>query len=44
MTALGSVPVSGQVYGQKEDTWATEYAGRISKVVDLETAGRHGLL
>ena len=38
VTALGSVPVSGQVYGQKEDTWATEYAGRISKVVDLETA------
>ena len=38
VTALGSVPVSGQVYSQKEDTWATEYAGRISKVVDLETA------
>ena len=37
ITALGTVAVTGQVYNQKEDTWATEYAGPISKVVDLET-------
>ena len=37
VAALGTVAVTGQVYGQKEDTWATEYAGQISKVVDLDT-------
>ena len=37
VSALGTVAVTGQVYSQQEDTWATEYAGPISKVVDLDT-------
>ena len=37
VSSLGSVAVSGSVYQQKGDTWATEYAGRISQVVDLTT-------
>lgn len=34
---LGAVSVSGSVYNQNGDTWATEYAGRISKVTELTT-------
>ena len=37
ISALGTVAVSGGVYQQKDDTWATEYAGRISKVTSITT-------
>lgn len=38
VTALdGTIAVTGQSYPQEGDTWATEYSGPISKVVDLDT-------
>ena len=34
---LGEVDVIGEIFKQKEDTWSTEYAGRISKVTTIDT-------
>lgn len=39
LTSFGSIAATGNVYNQKEDTWPTEYAGRISKVTALTITG-----
>ncbi|MCL2165150.1 MAG: cadherin-like beta sandwich domain-containing protein [Oscillospiraceae bacterium] len=37
ITSFGNIPVSGVEIDQTGDTWGTEYSGRISKVVTINT-------
>lgn len=39
LTAFGSITATGNVFVQKKDTWATEFAGPISKVTTVTIAG-----
>ncbi len=39
LTSFGGIAATGSVYNQKADTWATEFAGRISKVTAITING-----